>query len=176
MRTLINGIANQSPVENLQLILDSITDAYNNTTHSVIGAKLVEVWIGIDSNHQKIRSVRYPKYTVGTYVLKRPIIGTNVFANRKLNYDPKIYQIIRANNNQYNIKSLFGNEVLTGLRHWMIHPISEEEALAILKNNTNVGYIRNKIMKKYKISQEEAMNRINQAKINLRELLMMMPD
>jgi hypothetical protein len=58
----------------------------------------------------------------------------------------------------------------------MIHPISEEEALAILKNNTSVGYIRNKIMKKYKISQEEAMNRINQAKINLRELLMMMPD
>jgi hypothetical protein len=137
----------------------------------------VEVWVGIDRSHRKLVDKKYPKYPLGTYVLKRPDVGTNRFTRRALNYDPETYQIVRAEGENYTvIKSLFGTERIRGLRYWMIHPIKDLEALNILKNPTNVSYIKRKIMNKYKINQEEAMDRIRQAKANLEKVILLSPD
>jgi hypothetical protein len=170
------GIANRDPVDNLQVILDSITDAYNYSRHSTIGARPVEMWLGIDWNHQKIKTKEYPKYLLGTYVLKRPDVGTNVVTKRMLNYDPEIYQIVRADGQGYTIKSLFGNERIKNLRYWMIHPITEKEGAKILNNPVNVSYIIRKLMNKYRITRQEALDRIGGAKENLQELIALSPD
>lgn len=165
------GVADYTPEDNLQVILDSITDTYNQSTHSTIGARPIEVWLGIDNNHQKIVERKYPKYLVGTYVLKRPDIGTNIFNNRTLNYDPEIYQIVRAQGESYNIKSLFGPETIKGLRYWMFHPITIKDALKILNNKANVNFIVRKITNNYNISMDQALTRIEQVKKNLQDRL-----
>jgi hypothetical protein len=170
------GITNKDPVDNLQVILDSITDAYNYSRHSTIGARPVEVWPGIDWNHQKIKTKEYPKYLLGTYVLKRPDVGTNVFAKRTLNYDPEIYQIVKGDGEGYTIKNLFGTERIKNLRYWMIQPITENEGIKILNNPVNVSYIIRKLMNKYRIIRQEALDRIRQAKENLQEVIALSPD
>ncbi len=150
----------KDPREKLQIILDACCDYYNHSYHSVIKARPIFVWKGLDTNHRDFEEIDYEQYPTGTLVLKAPEVGSkSKFIKRAITFDPEIYIVTRSGVG-HEIKSLYTGKKYKGVRYWLLKPITPEEAYDIAITPVNVDLMKKRLVSQMKLTPTQAQRRI----------------